>query len=252
MNKHTPIRETMLPYGRQTIDQSDIDCVVDVLKNSNYLTTGPKVKEFEAALCNYTGMKHAIVVSNGTTALHCATYAADIKPGDEVIVTTLSFVASANAILYQGGTPIFADIEPDTMNIDVDKIEPLITDKTKAIIAVDFAGQLCNYRKLRKLADKYNLIIIEDAAHSIGVTRSNYVDLITYSFHPVKTITTGEGGAIMTNNEYFANKMRIFRNHGIDADYKNRYLHYYSMTELSNNYRLKDIQFELGIKQLKK
>lgn len=244
-----------IPYGRQTIDNSDIQSIVNVLVESKYLTTGPKVDEFEKKICEYTGMKYAIAVSNGTAALHCAAYAAGIGEGDEVIVPTMSFVASSNCILYCGGKPIFCDIDPDTLNIDYTKIENLITDKTKAIMAVDFAGQLCNYQRIIEIAKKYNLLIIQDASHSVGVTQYNLdycADLITLSFHPVKNITTGEGGMILTNDENMANRMRQFRSHGIDNDYKSRYLHYYDMKELGYNYRLTDLQCALGISQLKR
>ncbi len=240
----------MIPYGKQTINNDDIQSIIDVLKENKYLTTGPKVEEFETKMCQYTSMKYAIAVSNGTAALHCTTYAANLQPNDEVIVSTMSFIASANAILYCHAIPIFCDINPDTLNIDETKIESLITNKTKAIITVDFAGQLCNYQEINKIAKKYNLIIIEDASHSVGITQNNDADLVTYSFHPVKNMTTAEGGMILTNNEEFYKKIKQFRNHGIDMDYKNRYLHYYNMTELGYNYRLTDLQCVLGISQL--
>ena len=245
-------RNTLLNYGKQTLEQDDIDSVLEVLNTNTYLTTGPWVNKFEEKLCKYTGMKYAIAVSNGTAALHCATFAAGINKGDEVIVTTLSFVASANCIVYQNAIPVFVDINPDTMNINVDKIESAITGKTKAIIVVDFAGQLCDYERIKNIADKYNLIVIEDAAHSVGITNPNDADLVTYSFHPVKNMTTGEGGAILTNNYEFAKKLKSFRSHGINNDYKSRYLHYYSMTDIGFNYRLTDIQAALGISQLNK
>jgi dTDP-4-amino-4,6-dideoxygalactose transaminase len=245
-------RDTLLNYGKQTVGKDDIQAVIDVLKEDKYLTTGSRVILFEHKLAELTGLKYGVAVANGTAALHCAIYAANIHEGDEVIVTTMSFVASANCIVYQGGVPIFVDIDYDTMNIDINKIEKSITSKTKAIISVDFAGQLCNYIGLRKICNKYNLILIQDASHSIGVTTSEQGDLVTFSFHPVKNITTGEGGAIVTDNQEFANRMKMFRSHGVDDDYKSRHLHYYSMKELGYNYRLTDIQCALGISQLNK
>ena len=239
-----------IPYGKQTIQPEDINSVLEVLNENKYLTTGPKVEEFENKMCQYTNMKYSVAVSNGTAALHCAIYATDVKKDDEVIVSTMSFIASANAILYCNAKPIFCDINEDTLNIDENKIESLITDKTKAIIVVDFAGQLCNFIEINRIAKKYNLIVIEDAAHSVGITKNNSADLVTYSFHPVKNMTTAEGGMILTNNEDYYLKMKQFRNHGIDMDYKNRYLHYYNMTELGYNYRLTDIQCALGISQI--
>lgn len=241
-----------LPYGKQTIDEEDIQAVVNVLREDKYLTTGPFIEEFENKIKEITAMKYAIAVSNGTAALHCAIYAANISYGDEVIVPAISFIASANCVVYQGGTPVFCDIESDTMNIDPDKIEALITAKTKAILTVDFAGQLCNYKRIKDIAQKHNLIIIEDAAHSVGITKSGDSDLVTYSFHPVKNMTTGEGGMVLTNNHDYAQKICQFRNHGMDSDYKNRYLHYYNMLELGYNYRITDIQCALGISQSKK
>lgn len=241
-----------IPYGKQTIDDDDIESIINVLQDNKFLTTGPKIQEFEDKISNFTNMKYSVVVSNGTAALHSAIHAIDIKKNDEIIVTTLSFIASANCILYCNAVPIFCDINKETMNIDENKIENLITNKTRAIICVDFAGQLCNYDKIYTIAKKYNLIIIQDAAHSFGVTENKYADLITSSFHPVKNITTGEGGVILTNNERYASKLKQFRNHGIDNDYNNRYLHYYDMTNLGYNYRLTDIQCALGISQLNK
>lgn len=239
-----------IPYGKQTINQDDIDSVLNVLKDNNYLTTGPKINEFEQKVSAFTNIKYAVAVSNGTTALHCALHASGIKEGDEVIVTTISFLASANAILYCNAKPVFCDVNENTLNIDENKIEELITEKTKAIIAVDFAGQLCNYKKINKIAKKYNLIVVQDAAHSFGIIKNSLADLTTFSFHPVKNITTCEGGMIMTNNENMANKMKQFRNHGMDIDYKNRYLHYYNMTDIGYNYRLTDLQCALGISQM--
>ncbi len=248
----TSIRNTFLQYGKQTIDDSDINAVVTVLKENKYLTTGPYVDSFEKEVATLTNTQYAIAVANGTAALHCAIYAADIKKNDEVIVTALSFSASANCIIYQGATPVFCDIDENTLNIDQNQIEQLITPKTRAIITVDFIGQLCNYEKIREIANRYNLILIQDAAHSFGIVNNPLADLITFSFHPVKNITTGEGGMIITNNLEYANRMKRFRSHGIDNDYKNRHLHYYDMIDIGYNYRITDIQCALGLSQLKK
>jgi dTDP-4-amino-4,6-dideoxygalactose transaminase len=252
MDIKKPIRDTYLQYGKQTIEKDDIEAVVKCMRENKYLTTGPRVKRFEDLIKKKYGYKHAFAVSNGTAALHCSTNAIGITSGDEVIVPAISFVATANCVIYEGGKPIFCDIEEDTMNINPDKIEPLITSKTKAIITVDFAGQLCKYNKIKKIAKKYNLRIIEDGAHSVGVTKLGDADIVTFSFHPVKNITTGEGGMVLTNNDNFAKRIAHFRSHGIDNDYKNRHLHYYNMVELGYNYRITDIQCALGVSQFKK
>jgi UDP-4-amino-4,6-dideoxy-N-acetyl-beta-L-altrosamine transaminase/UDP-2,4-diacetamido-2,4,6-trideoxy-beta-L-altropyranose hydrolase len=248
------IRKNLIPYGKQTIDDDDIEAVINVLKENNYLTTGPKVSEFENKVALKSNMKFGVACNNGTSALHLACYAIGITKNDEVIVPAISFVASANCVLYCEGTPVFCDIDEDTMNIDPEKIEKLITTKTKAIIAVDFAGQLCNYDKICEIAKKHNLYIIQDAAHSIG--HSNYYgDIVTFSFHPVKHITTCEGGMCITNNENFYKKMSYFRTHGITRDFKQREIsgeHYYEMIDLGFNYRIPDLLCALGISQLNK
>lgn len=248
----TPVRQNVLAYGKQSIDADDIESVVKVLKG-DYLTTGPYVKQFEDDVAKYVGKKYAVATSNGTTSLYCAIYAIDLKHGDEVIVPAISFVSTANCVEFMGGVPVFCDVEPDTLNIDPNKIEKLITVKTRAIIAVDFAGQLCNYAKIREIADKYNLKLIADAAHSIGAHGVGALcDLTSLSFHPVKIITTGEGGMVVTDNLDYYNRMMMFRSHGINNDYKSRYLHYYDMKDIGFNYRLTDIQAALGTSQLKK
>ncbi|SHH83231.1 UDP-4-amino-4,6-dideoxy-N-acetyl-beta-L-altrosamine transaminase [Clostridium grantii] len=260
INGGKPIRETFLSYGRQWIDEEDINSVVEVLKG-DYLTTGPYVKAFEEAVANYVGAKYAVAVSNGTAALHMACYAAGISEGDEVLVTAMTFVASANCILYCGGKPVFVDIDPKTYNIDINKIEEKITSKTKAIIPVDFTGQSVDMDRIRKISDKHNLIIIEDAAHAFG---SEYkgkkvgtiADMTEFSFHPVKPITTGEGGVVVTNDEELYNKMMLFRTHGITRDSEllseNHGPWYYEQLELGYNYRITDIQCALGLNQMKK
>lgn len=255
-----PVRNNFIPYGKQYIDEDDLKAVREVLL-SPYLTTGPQVVEFETKLCNLTGAKYAVVISNGTTALHAACYAAGITEGDEVITTPITFAASANCILYCGGVPVFADIDPETWNIDPVKIEEKITAKTKAIIGVDFTGQAVKIDEIKKLCEKYKLIFIEDAAHSIGTKYKEipvgaHADLTTFSFHPVKTITCGEGGAILTNNEKFYNKMLLFRSHGITRDEKILtqvpFNGYNEQIELGYNSRMTDFQAALGISQLSK
>ena len=217
-----PIRSTMLPYGRQTIDEDDREAVEIVLRG-DWLTTGPAVSSFETVLCQATGARQAVAMNSGTAALHAATAAIDIQPDDEVIVPAISFVASANCILYRHGRPVFADICKDTMNIDPADVARKITKKTKAIVAVDFAGHPCDHDELRGIAAAHDLRIISDSAHSLGATyRGKSVgtlqDITTLSFHPVKIITTGEGGALLTDNDELAKRARSFRHHGIDLD----------------------------------
>lgn len=250
-----------IPYGKQYIDEDDINAVIDVLK-SDYITTGPKIDEFEKIFADYVGAKYAVAISNGTAALHAACNAAGIQEGDEVITSPITFAASANSILYCGGTPVFADIDSDTYNIDPDEIEKKITSKTKAIIAVHFTGQPCDIEKIRNIAIKNNLILIEDAAHALGAEYKgkkigSISDMTTFSFHPVKHITTGEGGMITTNDEKLYLKLLKFRSHGIERNYdffenKSQGSWYYEQVELGYNYRMTDIQAALGISQMKK
>lgn len=256
-----PVRDKLLPYGRQSIDDKDIKVVEEILK-SDYLTTGPKVEEFERKVAEYVGAKYAVAVSNGTSALHASVFAAGIEEGDEVITTPLTFAASSNCVLYQGGIPVFADIDPKTYNIDVDDIERKITDKTKAIIPVDFTGQAVDLDRIRDIADRYNLIVIEDAAHAIGTEYKgrkigSISDMTEFSFHPVKHITTGEGGVITTDDEKLYDKLKLFRTHGITRDRdmlhrKNEGPWYYEQLSLGYNYRITDIQCGLGISQIQK
>ena len=250
----------MIPYGKQTIEQDDIQAVVDVLK-SDFLTTGPKIAEFEQTVADYVGAKYAVAISNGTSALHAACFAAGIGPGDEVITTPLTFAASANCVLYCGGTPVFADVDPKTYNIDPEDIRRKITDKTKAIIAVHLAGQPCDMDAIHSIAREHGLIVIEDGAHALGsVYKGKKVgsmsDMTTFSFHPVKPITTGEGGMIVTDNEDFYKKMILFRSHGITRDdsmmTRNDGPWFYQQFNLGYNYRITDIQCALGCSQMKK
>jgi perosamine synthetase len=247
----------MIPYGRQTIDDEDIKAVREVLR-SDWLTTGPKVAEFEEALARYVGAKFAVAVSSGTAALHCAMYALGIGPGHEVIVPAMTFAASANCVIYQGGTPVFVDVAADTLLIDPEDVERKITPQTKAIIAVDYAGQPCDYHALKEIADRHHLSLVADACHSLGATyrgRSvgSLADLSVFSFHPVKHITTGEGGMITTDREEYAKRLRIFRNHGITSDHWQREAQgswFYEMVDLGYNYRITDFQCALGMSQL--
>jgi UDP-4-amino-4,6-dideoxy-N-acetyl-beta-L-altrosamine transaminase len=252
----------LIPYSHQWIDERDIEEVIEVLK-TDWLTTGPKIKEFETKLCEYTGVKYAIVVSSGTAALHIACLAAKIRNQEEAITSPITFLASANCILYCGGKPVFADIMKDTGNIDPVEVEKNINQNTRAIIPVHFAGYPCDLEEIKKIADKYSLMVIEDAAHALGAEYKNskigscrYSDMTILSFHPIKTITTGEGGAVLTNNKRLYERLLLLRNHGIDRDEKkiNKIGKpwYYEMKELGFNYRLTDMQAALGISQLKK
>jgi len=255
----TADKKTYIPYGRQTIDEDDIQAVVDVLR-SDYLTTGPKVGDFENAIADFVGAEHAVAISSGTSALHCAIYALGIEPGDEVIVPPMTFAATANCVVYQGGTPVFADVDPDTLLIDPAEVEKKITSKTRAIIGVDYAGQPCEWDVLRAIADKYNLKLVADGCHALGAEYKgkkvgSIADMTVFSFHPVKHITTGEGGMITTNNSEWAEKIRTFRNHGITTDHRQREetgSWFYEMTDLGFNYRITDFQCALGVCQLKK
>jgi perosamine synthetase len=254
-----PRRTTPLPYGRQWIDEDDIEAVVAVLR-SDWLTTGPNVEEFERAFAARTGAAEAVAVSSGTAALHLAVAALGIGPGDEVIVPSLTFAASANCVVYCGATPVFADVDPETLLLDVADAECRITPRTRAILAVDYAGQPCDYAALRALSAAYGLALIADACHSLGASDrgrpvGSLADLSCFSLHPVKHITTGEGGAVTTNGSDLARRLRMLRNHGIGTDHRERAeigAWFYEMTELGFNYRLTDFQCALGLSQLRK
>lgn len=257
----TPVRTTPISYGKQYIDEEDVAAVVEALK-SPALTCGPRIAQLEEKLCEITGAKYAVAVSNGTAALHIAAMAAGIGEGDEVIVSPITFAASANCVLYCGGTPVFADIKADTFNIDPASVRKLITPKTKAIVAVDFTGQAVELDELREICKEYNLILIEDAAHSMGTKYNgqpigSIADMTTFSFHPVKTVTSGEGGAVTTNDEELYRKLRLYRAHGITRDI-NEMVHptdagwYNEQVTLGYNYRITDIQAALLISQLNK
>lgn len=254
-----PVRNTLLPYGHQCIDDDDILAVAETLR-SGWLTTGPKVEEFEAVFASVVGASHAVTVSSGTAALHAAMHALGIGPEDEVIVPVMTFAASANCVLYQGAKPVFADVERATLLLDPAQIEAKITPKTKAIIAVDYAGLPCDYDALSGIARRFGLALVADACHALGGAykgRSvgSLGDLNVFSLHPVKPITAGEGGVITTDNPELAGCMQRFRNHGIASDHRQRAIvgsWYYEMVDLGYNYRLTDIQCALGISQLKK
>jgi len=255
----TPVRKTFLPYGRQSIDEADIQAVVDVLR-SDWLTTGPKVLEFEEAFAAWVGAKYAVSFSSGTAALHGAAFAAGLKPGDEAISSPMTFAATANCVLYQGATPVFADVSPDTLNLDPEDCARRITSRTKAILAVDYAGHPADLDLFAALAEKHGLVVIEDACHALGAEyRGRKVGGIShmsvFSFHPVKHLTTGEGGMVTTDNPLFAETLRRFRNHGISSDARQRQQDgewFYEMVLLGFNYRLTDIACALGIEQLQR
>lgn len=257
-----PVRSNMLYYGRQWIDEDDVRAVSEVLR-SDFITCGPKVDEMECMLTQYTGAKYAVAVSNGTAALHCACMAAQIGPGDEVITTPLTFAASANCALYCGATPVFADVDPETYNIDPDSIRQRITEKTKAIVAVDFTGQAVKHREIRAICDEFGLIFIEDAAHAIatkydGKQVGSLADMTCFSFHPVKTITGGEGGAVLTNDPVYYQRLLLVRTHGITHDEAcmegapHEGPWYYEQVCLGYNYRITDFQAALIVSQMKK
>jgi len=253
---------TYIPYGTQCIEDDDIHAVVETMK-SGYLTTGSKVAEFESLLSEAVGAKYAAAVSSGTAALHLAALAANVQADDEVITTPLTFAASANCILYCGAKPVFADIESDTLLIDIEDVRRKITKKTKAILPVHYGGELCNIESAIRLAEEHNITVIQDCAHSLGSKfvggkkQGEYPGQQIWSFHPVKTITTGEGGAVTTNDEKLYKALLQLRTHGITRDVsqfvnRNEGAWYYEMQELGFNYRITDIQCALGVSQLKK
>ncbi|MFX3617827.1 MAG: UDP-4-amino-4,6-dideoxy-N-acetyl-beta-L-altrosamine transaminase [Sporolactobacillus sp.] len=254
------IRDAYLPYGRQWIDDQDIEAVTAILK-SDWITTGPTILKFEKAMAAYVGAKYAVAFSSGTAALHASCFAAGIKDGDEVITTPMTFAASTNCVLYQGGKPVFADIDPKTYNLSPQSIKPLINEHTKAIIAVDYTGNPAAYDQIMSLANEHGLIVISDAAHALGAVYKGrkigaIADMTAFSFHPVKHITTGEGGMVVTNDASYYEKLISFRNHGITRDpikmKRQDEPWYYEMQALGFNYRMTDIQAALGLSQLNK
>lgn len=257
----TPVRETKIFYGRQCIEQDDIDAVVETLKG-DLITCGPKVEALEEKLCEVTGAKYAVVVANGTAALHLAALAAGFGEGDEVIVSAITFAASSNCVLYCGAKPVFADIRPDTYNVDPEAVRRLITPRTKGIVAVDFTGQAVEHDELRALCQEHGLTLIEDAAHAIGTKYKgrpvgSIADLTCFSFHPVKTVTGGEGGAVTTNDEGLYRRLMRVRTHGITRNREEMVhptdaLWYNEQVELGYNYRMTDFQAALLLSQLNK
>ncbi len=255
----TPVRNTLLSYGRQSIGDDDIQAVVEVLR-SDWLTTGPKVAEFEEAFADRVGAKYAVSFSSGTAALHGAAFATGLKPGDEAITTPITFAATANCVLYQGATPVFADVCADTLNLDPEKVAERITPRTRAILPVDYAGHPAELDAILKLAVRNGLTVIEDACHALGAEdrqrrTGSIAHMTVFSFHPVKHLTTGEGGMVTTDRADYAEMLRRFRNHGISSDARQRQSEgqwHYEMVALGFNYRLTDIGCALGLSQLKK
>lgn len=255
----TPVRARLLPYGRHIIDAADEQAVVDALR-SDYLTTGPRVDAFEAAFAAQVGAAHAVAFSNGTAALHGAAHAAGLEAGDEAITTPLTFAATANCVRYEGGTVVFADVRPDTLNIDPRKIEQVVSAKTRALLPVDYTGAPADLDECMAIARRHGLMVIEDAAHALGATYKRrpvggIADMTTFSLHPVKHVTTAEGGMVTTNNADLAARLRRFRNHGMTADSATRAARgswFYDIVEVGMNYRLTDLQCALGLSQLKK
>lgn len=249
----------MIPYGRHNIDENDIASVVGVLQ-SDWLTTGSKIFDFEQAMAHRVHAREAVAVSNGTAALHTAMHAIGLQSGDEVIVPPLTFVATANAVVMCGGVPVFADVDPQTLLLDPQEVEEKITPRTRAILAVDYAGQPCDYNALRDIANRHGLVLMADACHALGASIEGHpvgslADLTIFSFHPVKAMTTGEGGMVVTLHSKYAERMRIFRNHGITTDHQQRVEKQtweYQMVCLGMNYRLTDFQCALGLSQLEK
>ncbi len=255
----TPVRNTLLPYGRQSIEEDDIQAVVHVLR-SDWLTTGPKVAEFEEAFAARIGAKYAVSFSSGTAALHGAAFAAGLKPGDEAITTPITFAATPNCVLYQGATPVFADVSTDTLNLDPEKVAARITPRTRAVLPVDYAGHPADLDAMLELAARHGLVVIEDACHALGAEyrgrrTGSIADMTVFSFHPVKHVATGEGGMVTTDRTDCAQTLRRFRNHGISSDARQRAAEgqwRYEMVLLGFNYRLPDFVCALGLSQLKK
>ncbi len=257
----TPVRKDKIFYGHQYIDEADMNAVLNVMR-SDFLTCGPEIEKLERKLCKFTGAKYAVVVSNGTAALHAACYAAGVSDNDEVITTPITFAASANCALYCGAKPVFADIDYDTYNISPEEIREKVTDRTKVVVAVDYTGQAAALDDIRAICNKNSIVLIEDAAHSIGtrykgVPVGKIADMTTFSFHPVKTITGGEGGAILTDNKDYYQRLLLFRSHGITRnqelmDEKSEGSWYYQQIDLGYNYRMTDMQAALISSQLDK
>jgi perosamine synthetase len=254
-----PVREKLLPYSRQSVDDDDVRAVVETLR-SDWLTTGPKVSEFEEAFAARVSARFAVSFSSGTAALHGAAFAAGLQPGDEAITTTLTFCATANCILYQGATPVFADVNDDTLNLNPREVARRLSDRTKAVIAVDYAGHPAALDELLHIARSNGAVLIEDACHALGAEYrgkrvGSLADMTVFSFHPVKHLTTGEGGMVATNDAKLAQVLRRFRNQGMSSEARQRQQcdpWSYEMVLLGFNYRLSDIACALGLSQLGK
>lgn len=252
-----PVRATLLPYGRHAVAEEDVQAVVAALR-SDWLTTGPRVPAFERAVASQVGARHAVAVSSGTAALHAAAFAAGVGPGDEVVVPAITFAASANAACYLGGTPVFADVRADTLNVDPDDVARRMTERTRALVAVDYAGQPADLDRLGALARERGLPLIEDAAHALGAEYrgrrvGGIADLTTFSFHPVKHVAAGEGGLVATDDGAMAARLRRFRNHGLETEFRERDasgLVYSPMVDLGYNYRITDLQCALALSQM--
>lgn len=248
-----------IPYGRQHIDEDDVRAVTKTLR-SDYLTTGPKIDEFEIAVADFCTASHGVAVSNGTAALHAAMHALGIGPEDEVIVPPMTFAATANCVLYMGGTPVFADVCEETLLLSPEKVREKITSSTKAIIGVDYSGHPCDWPALRSIANEHGLALVADGCHALGATLDDkkvgtLADMTVFSFHPVKHVATGEGGMVVTEDATLATKLRTFRNHGITTDARSREqagAWFYEMQDLGYNYRMTDIQAALGVSQMGK
>ena len=255
----TPVRKTLLPYGRQSIEEDDIQAVVQTLR-SDWLTTGPKIGEFEEAFAAWVGARYAVSFSSGTAALHGAAFAAGIGSGDEAITTPLTFAATANCVLYQNATPVFADVDRNTLNLDPERVRAAVSSRTKALLPVDYAGHPADLDTILEIAQRHGLVVIEDACHALGAEYKgrrvgSIAHMTVFSFHPVKHLTTGEGGMVTTNNASYADALRKFRNHGISSGARDRQQAgqwHYDMVLLGYNYRLTDIACALGLSQLKK
>jgi perosamine synthetase len=259
INGGVPVRAKLLSYGQQTITDEDVQAVVEVLR-SDWLTTGPKIAEFEEAFAAYVGASYAVSFSSGTAALHGATFAAGLQPGEEAITTPLTFAATANCVLHVGANPVFADITPDTLNLDPDHSARAISARTRVLMPVDYSGHPAELGAFFELADKHGLVVIEDACHALGALYrgrrvGGIAHMTVFSFHPVKHLTTGEGGMVTTDNLQFAETLRRFRNHGITSDARSRQASgqwFYEMVLLGFNYRLTDMACALGLQQLKR
>lgn len=255
----TPVRTKLLPYGRQSVEEDDIQAVVETLR-SDWLTTGPKVSEFEEAFAAWVGARYAISFSSGTAALHGAAFAAGVSAGDEAITSPLTFAATSNCVLYQGGRPVFVDVLADTLNIDPERIASVVASSTKALIPVDYAGHPADLDAVLEIAERNGLLVIEDACHALGAEYrrrrvGSIAHMTVFSFHPVKHLTTGEGGMVTTNDAKLADRLCKFRNHGISSGARDRQREgqwYYEMVLLGFNYRLSDIACALGLSQMKK